>query len=481
MHVNDPNTQRLQRWSDFSDALPLVAILVGLLLVSADALAIPKGNARIAVDAYTGEVLVARGSQTRWNPASLTKIMTLYQLFDALERGKVTMRTRIKLSRRASRQPPSKLGIGMGRTISVSDAIPALAVKSANDIAVAVGEHLAGSETKFARRMTATARRLGMSKTTFRNASGLHHPSQVTTARDMAILAVAMRRDFPQYYEYFGRKVFRYGRRVFGTHNRMLKSYSGMDGLKTGYIFKSGFNLAASVGRRDKRIVAVVLGANSSAQRSRIMASVLDQAFDRLADPRRKYITRKLPVRLISPPPLPRPRPHSTPPALLVAYQPPAPPVPSVLASGDRPPLPRPRGGSTTGRPLPAPSPASVSAVTFEVPPQPKQATLAAVRALERSTAVKRVNAGPKVGRYGVQIGAYRSFGEAERHLASVIRRLPNRLGEPDPQVAKFNHAKRGTYFRARLVGFGTRDAAARTCRWLKDRRTDCLIVAAKP
>ena len=153
----------------------IAAIALSCLVVGDAAQAIPRSDTRIAVDAQTGEVLTAVRSQTSWHPASLTKMMTLYLLFDALERGKVSMNTRIKLSRRAAKQPPSKLGLGHGGSIAVRDAIPALAIKSANDIAVAVAEHLGRSEGKFAGMMTKTARKLGMGRTSFRNASGLHH------------------------------------------------------------------------------------------------------------------------------------------------------------------------------------------------------------------------------------------------------------------------------------------------------------------
>ena len=489
MRVTDPNIKRHFWLRAFAPATAFVLILLGFSLISDEASAIPKNNARIAVDAYTGEVLVARGSKTRWHPASLTKMMTLYQLFDALDRRKVSMRTRIKVSRFASRQPPSKLGIGMGRTISVSHAVQALAIKSANDIAVAVAEHLAGSEKNFAARMTKTARRLGMRDTQFRNASGLHHSGQVTTARDMAILSVALMRDFPQYYKYFGNRQFRYGKRVYRTHNRMLSEYAGMDGLKTGYIYKSGYNLAASVKRGDRRVIAVVLGGNTSQQRTQIMTGVLNEAFKRLDTKNRKRITAKLPISLRELPPLPPPRPGRGPSSILVASSAQKTTAGVLVASayGTVPPLPLPRPRSQTALsvPISPPAPSALINASATVSPAPRQQALkqnvavSVPATLNESSSVKAVKAKKNSGRYGVQIGAYRTVSDAERHLASVIGRLPDRLGDPDPKVSLFNHEKRGTYFRARLVGFGTRDEAARTCRWLMDRRTDCLIIAS--
>ena len=239
MRLHSPAATELRSRPVWRLAFPVLVLLTALVLLAGNAAwAIPKGNARIAVDAHTGEVLAARGSLTRWHPASLTKMMTLYLLFEAMEQGKVKLSDRIVVSRRAARQPPSRLGIRAGGSIKVEDAIQILAVKSANDISVAVAEHLAGTEVKFARRMNAKAKRLGMGRTNFRNASGLHHSQQVTTARDMAILAVALMRDFPQYYKYFSQKKFRYGKRTYTNTNRMLGVYKGMDGLKTGYIFK---------------------------------------------------------------------------------------------------------------------------------------------------------------------------------------------------------------------------------------------------
>ncbi len=433
-------------------ASPAVLVLLTalILLASSAAWAIPKGNARIAVDAHTGEVLVARGSLTRWHPASLTKMMTLYLLFEAMEQGKVKLNDRIAISHRAARQPPSRLGIGAGGSIAVRDAIQILAVKSANDISVAVAEHLAGTEVKFAQRMNAKAKRLGMRRTNFRNASGLHHSQQVTTARDMAVLAVALMRDFPQYYKHFSQKQFRYGQRTYTNTNRMLGVYKGMDGLKTGYIYKAGFNLAASARHGDRRVIAVVMGANSSAQRTRIMQSVLDQAFDRLKQSRRQRITAALPVQLLAPPPVPRSRPG----AKVIVAQVTSPPPPSVITAVANPP-PMPPERVVADAPVPMPAPAAW---------------------LSRHTTAA---AAPRSGRYSVQIGAYRSKGEAQRHLVTVISRLPQQLGAPDPLVAHYQQRKGRTLYRARLVGYNSRDDAARTCNWLKNQQTDCLIVAS--
>ena len=227
--------------------------------VSETALANPKFSA-LAVDARTGDVLFASDADGLRHPASLTKVMTLYILFQELQAGHLTLDSELSISRNASGRPATRLGLKPGETVRVEDAIKAVVTLSANDVAVAIGENIAGSETAFAQRMTKTARSIGMSRTTFRNASGLPDPGQVTTARDMATLSLRLQRDFPQYYPYFRITSFQYGKRTIRSHNRLLGRFEGTDGIKTGYIRASGFNLTTSAKRGDKRIIGVVMG-----------------------------------------------------------------------------------------------------------------------------------------------------------------------------------------------------------------------------
>ncbi len=235
--------------------------------------------ASLVMDADTGRVLHAVNADTRNYPASLTKMMTLYMVFDALERGEITMNTRWTASARVARQPASKLGLGRGQSITVHDAIYALITKSANDVASLVGEGLAKSERDFALAMTARARKLGMNSTTFRNASGLPNRGQLSTARDMAVLALALIRDHSKYYSMFATAKFEYEGRTFKNHNKLLASYQGTDGIKTGYIRASGFNLVASVKRDGRRLIGVVFGGDSSRKRNRHMITLLDKGF----------------------------------------------------------------------------------------------------------------------------------------------------------------------------------------------------------
>ncbi len=235
--------------------------------------------AAISVDAGSGKVLYASGADAQRFPASLTKMMTLYIVFEELRAGRVSRSSTFQVSSRAAGREPSKLGLKAGQRISVDNAVRALVTKSANDVATTVAENISGSVQAFARRMTQTARRLGMSRTTFRNASGLPDPKQVTTARDMAILGVALLRDFPRDYSYFGLKAFKFSGRSHRNHNRLLGKYPGVDGIKTGYTRASGFNLVASARRGGRRVVAVVMGGRTAKLRNDYMVELLNQAF----------------------------------------------------------------------------------------------------------------------------------------------------------------------------------------------------------
>ncbi|PHK96272.1 hypothetical protein CR162_02720 [Pseudoroseomonas rhizosphaerae] len=257
----------------------LAAVLLVLTCAPARAQIGGSRYAAIVVDAATGEELLAINADEPRYPASLTKMMTLYMVFDAMERGRLSAGTRIPVSRHAAGQEPSKLGLKAGGSIAVRDAIMALVTKSANDAAAALGEHLGGSEVQFGRMMTRKAHALGMRNTSFRNASGLPDANQVTTARDMAILSRALIQHFPGRYAYFSARSFRYAGQSMGNHNRLLTEYDGADGIKTGYIRASGFNLAASAERHGTRLVAVVFGGANSRERDDHVMALLDRGF----------------------------------------------------------------------------------------------------------------------------------------------------------------------------------------------------------
>ena len=232
--------------------------------------------AAIVVDANTGRVLHADQADSRRYPASLTKMMTVFMLLEAVQQGRLDLASELPVSSYAASRPPTKLFFKSGQSIPVDTAIRALVTKSANDVATAVAEHLGGSEPRFAAMMTARARQLGMGSTVFRNASGLPDAGQVTTARDMATLSLALRRQFPAQYGYFGRTSFSFRGKTIKGHNKVLETVRGADGIKTGYTRASGFNLATSVRRDGKAIVAVVMGGDSAGQRDAMMAQLIE-------------------------------------------------------------------------------------------------------------------------------------------------------------------------------------------------------------
>ncbi len=387
-------------------------------------------RAAVVMDAATGRVLYGEGSERRIHPASMTKMMTLYLLFEALEKGRLSLDTRLRVSKRAASMPPSRLGLRPGQRMRVRDAILALVTKSANDVAVVVAEALAGSEAAFARRMTRKARALGMRRTVFRNASGLHHPAQRTTVRDMAILARALLRDFPSYYRYFSRRSFTWAGRRYRNHNRLLGRYRGLDGVKTGYVRASGYNLAASAVRNGRRVIVVVAGGRTARERDRKVVRLLDLGFRRLE---------KLRLVAVAPP---RPRPaRGAERASLVSL-----------------------GAGAVRFPLPA------------VKPQ-----LVAWRAAEfagwnRAAAMRRGRTARDRARYGVQVGAYLRPDRAYAAAAETVRLLPALLLAGEIDVSP-RQGRRRTFYRARIVGF-ERGTARAICRALERRGRDCLVVA---
>lgn len=255
----------------------LMALVMALLLlpgIAQPVMARPAFSA-ITVDASTGKVIYARNIDSKRFPASLTKVMTLYLMFQEIEAGRMTFSTPMKVSKHAAAQQPSKLGLRVGSTIKARDAMLALITKSANDAAMVVAEHIGGSQKGFAKRMTRQARAMGMTRTTFTNPNGLPDRRQVTTARDMATLGLRIQRDFPKYYKNFATRTFKYRNRKYRNHNRLLGRVKGVDGIKTGYTRASGFNLLSSraVGRR--RVVAVVIGGRSGRSRNAFMTKIL--------------------------------------------------------------------------------------------------------------------------------------------------------------------------------------------------------------
>ncbi|MDC0548176.1 D-alanyl-D-alanine carboxypeptidase [Alphaproteobacteria bacterium] len=257
--------------------------------------------ASFIINENTKRIYHNANADTRNYPASLTKIMTLYLVFDALKSKKISMNSKFKVSKRATRQPPSKLNLSAGSNITVKNAILALVTKSANDVATVIAENLGKSERNFARLMTRKAKKLGMTRTTFRNASGLPNRGQLSTARDMATLGIAIRKNHPKFFKLFKTKSFIYKGIKYTNHNNLLGSYSGTDGIKTGYTNASGFNLVASVERNGQRIIGVVFGGKKARSRDKHMVTLLNKHF--------KTSLSKPLVRIAKPSELPKTRP----------------------------------------------------------------------------------------------------------------------------------------------------------------------------
>ena len=261
----------------------MVGLLVLLVLIALPARSATAAN--IVVDAGTGGVLSADSPNHLWYPASLTKLMTVYVALAEIEAGRLRFEDKIKVSPHAARQNPVTFGLRAGQVISVRDAINAAIVASANDAAVALAEKIAGTEADFAQRMTGTAMELGMFRTFFENASGLPSGNQVTTARDLAILATAFLRDFPQHYGLFSQRSVTIGKRSRGTVNSILSAYEGADGMKTGFTCASGYNMVASAERDGRRLIGIVLGSRNGGARTLEMKRLLDAAFSAGAAP----------------------------------------------------------------------------------------------------------------------------------------------------------------------------------------------------
>jgi D-alanyl-D-alanine carboxypeptidase len=268
-------------------AIRLATALAGavFLWTSPASARIAKTDSSIIIDADSGQVLSEHNADAKAYPASLTKMMTLYLAFESLEAGKITLDQSVRVSHHAQNQAPSKLGLVEGQMVPFRDLILGLITRSANDAAVVVAEALAGNERAFADRMTEKARELDMTNTSYHNASGLPNPGQLTTARDLAKLAQALYRDFPKEYALFATEEFTYKGSTYVNHNRLMQSFEGMDGIKTGYIRASGFNLAASAVRNNRRLIGVVMGGRSAFARDTEMAQLLNDGFGGAAAP----------------------------------------------------------------------------------------------------------------------------------------------------------------------------------------------------
>jgi D-alanyl-D-alanine carboxypeptidase (penicillin-binding protein 5/6) len=411
--------------------------------------------AAIVMDASTGEVLYARNPDAQRYPASISKIMTLYLTFEALSTGRLKLSDQVVVSQHAANMAPSRLGLRPGESISVDDAMRAVAVKSANDMAVALAEKIGGSESRFATLMTLRAQELGMVNTRYVNASGLPDVRQVSSARDIAILSRAVMRDYPQYYSYFSIKRFDYHGQSITNHNGLLGKMQGLDGLKTGFINASGFNLAASAVRDNHRLIAVVLGGNTTAARDAHVEDLLDTGFVVLK--RRamgqnvdfaQNLSEPAPIGLLSRPPTEEGSADQA-------------GVHIVLTNTDSHPA-----------PAAADSPATHGVVAEQITHadglQPERAERPARLIAANRTREDRRHGGD----WSVQVGAYKGKTLAHAQVSAIAHRYARQLGEANGGVEA---GGRG-YYRARFAGLTATDAKD-ACRALRARHETCLIV----
>ena len=412
----------------------------------------------IVIDADSGEVLFSRRADQRRYPASLTKMMTLYQVFTALENGKLKLKQKLKVSRRAAGQTPSKIGLKRGSRISVEKAIIAVAVKSANDAATVLSEAMGESEFEFALRMTETARGLGMKSTRFQNASGLPNRRQRSTARDMALLSKALIERFPQYYHYFSIRSFKWGKRTFRSHNRLLDNYKGMDGLKTGYIRASGFNIATSATKNKRRLIAVLLGGRTAKSRDNKVAWLMNTSFKRARTLEEHKGKKARPL-------------------LIAQNQLKNKSSDKGRRSGEQ--IAK-RGKPAKAIPLPRIKPGTMTARNK----QPKEEPLATLLAntIKALIAPKEANAtpAPEDGKswWGIQVGAYKRYASAQKRLHKATTALPDVLMHARPSI-DLVPIKGGEVYRARLLGLRKNDAAS-ACKILKRKAISCVAISPK-
>lgn len=418
----------------------------------------------IIFDGYSGKVLDERDQHAARKPASLTKMMTIYLVFEQVQHGKVKWNTKLRVSKNASRQSPSKLGLNPGDTISVRDAVMALITRSANDIAVVVAEGLAGNEAKFAAQMTAKARKLGMTRTTFRNASGLPARGQITTARDMGVLGQSLIRDFPDYYKMFNTESFVFRGEEIRNHNHMLKYYPGLDGIKTGYIRASGFNLVASAEREGKRLIGVVMGGTSTSWRDRQMQKLLDAGFEKLGV---KKAYAAYPVASKQSPAIKSDVEED---------------IPDSVADKDF--TAQPDQTVTTLTPSTSDTSSGTTVIQTAQPATPSSiggtdTTSITIATLESTsppleTAEPAASQESTANNWSLQVGAYKTYNQA-RKAASMAKRLTTYA---DAEVKVLQYAKgRKRLYRARLYGLSEEDAQT-GCAALKRHKLDCQILS---
>ncbi len=469
----------------FRWGLVTLAAIWMLVVVPLSAAAAPY--AALVMDARSGEVLHSRNADTRLHPASLTKMMTLYVVFEAVENGEIDLDTTVTVSRFAASEPPSKLGLRAGQKIRLRYLIRAAAVKSANDAATALAEAIEGSEARFARRMNRTAKAMGMTRTTFKNAHGLTESGHLSTARDMTILGRHLFYDYPAYYNLFSRITAHAGvRKVYHTNRKLLRSYRGADGIKTGYTRAAGFNLTASAERGGKRIIATVFGGRSTASRNKKVAELLDLGFRRsprhasVQQPERPPYLGKVGegvpggfgrrVRLAeaaavkrSLRPQPRPLPEPAPEKITVAAKA---DIDKAVAAAQA------AGADTAAGSKPAAAPVAETAPAITPVVRPKDLALARNEPAGDPVQEVVTRVSTSGGRnWGINVGRYPNRYAARKVL---LRTALNEISTLDGSLRKVVERPGG--YDANFMGL-TRETADRACRRLQAKQVTCFMI----
>ncbi|RWX78710.1 peptidase M15 [Neorhizobium lilium] len=417
------------------------ARVLAFLILAGSGLAAGKteaqaGYAHFIYDATTGKVLTSENADVINHPASLTKMMTLYITFEALRQRKISWDDQIVMTQNAASKIPFKLGVRPGQPITVREAVYGMAIRSANDAAAAMADHLGGSEDRFGSMMTAKARTLGMSQTVFRNASGLPDDAQVTSARDMATLAMALIRDYPEEYKIFSMRSFQFRGKKIPGHNNLMYRYPGMDGVKTGFVNASGFNIASAVTINGHRIIGVIMGGKSARKRDDQMAALLDQ--------------------------------YAAGGGSMVAK------APQTVQPDTSLPANQPPGVAVAAAPAARPAPDGAKVLSFAAPRKeimlgspPVTASLGDLDSQARNI---------RAAEWRIQIAA---AGTQEAALALLQRAMPILSGsyaQASPSVEGYTDAGR-EYYRARFAGFASKDAASGACALLKAKSVNCVVV----
>lgn len=401
-----------------------IAFLCVLVLAVLRAAAASASVSSIMIDAENGDVMYEMNADERRYPASLTKLMTLYITFNALENNHIKLTDKLKVSRTAAGRSPSKLGVRAGETITVKDAIMAVIVKSANDCATVLAEHFAPTEADFAVLMTNTAHKLGMSHTTFKNASGLPNTQQKTTARDMAVLAMAVYHHFPQYYKWFSAKSFQYKGRTIGGHNYILKTFAGADGMKTGYTAASGYNIITSAKRSGKRVIAVTMGHNSVGERDKKVSRMMDKGLTHMQKG-------EINVAMLT--------------------------------------------NEINGKASAAPKATRLASAQKKTQAKTQTVRLAKAQSKPAAKATKIAFASSN-GRYAVQVGSFSDYQRARNYALTVKNKLAKKYAVHDIKVEKVQ-AESKTVYRSKVIGLAKNDANT-ICRNMKRSNQACLVTA---